>query len=140
MLLSVPREIGPLGTASRVLAGTGVVAVAVAGEGVGWWDLAAAVTLLPAIALGATYLPRARGPAATTAVAIAAVAGLGTLLTFISPVNRGAILLFIGLSMLLAAIRGDRGCELLSVANVVRGRRVSVGPLFRPVDATEARH
>ncbi len=89
---------------------------------------------------GSALLARARGPAAATAVVIAAVTGLGTLLTFVTPVDRAAIFVFIGLSMLLAAIRGDSGCELLTVPNMIRRRRDTVWcPVYTPIDAVEAK-
>ncbi len=43
--------------------------------------------------------------------------------------------------MLLAAIRGTGGCELLAVPNIVHRRRETVWcPLCSPIDAVEANH
>jgi hypothetical protein len=49
-----------------------------------------------------------------------------------------AALLFYGSSMLLAARRGDRGCEVLAISNWMLGRDDQIGCLlFGPVDHLE---
>jgi hypothetical protein len=49
-----------------------------------------------------------------------------------------AALLFFGSSMLLAAIRGYAGCEVLAISNWLLGRDDQVGcALFKPVDSIE---
>lgn len=66
------------------------------------------------------------------------IAGLGTALTYVTPVNRVAIFVFIGASMLLAAARGYDGCELLAVPNLVLRRRNAIWcPIYTPIDAAE---
>ena len=51
-----------------------------------------------------------------------------------------ATLYFYGASMLLAAVRGYGGCEVLAVSNWLLGRDDQVGCLiFSPLDALEAR-
>jgi hypothetical protein len=46
----------------------------------------------------------------------------------------------LGLSMLLAAARGDGGCELLAFPNALKRRRDSIGCIiFTPIDRAEAR-
>ena len=144
MPLSHDRAIRPIGTASRAVIGTAMIVMAFAYRigwwdvAAGWWDVAAALTALPAVALIAAVLTRAARPPVGTAAVISAVVGLGTLLTFISPVDRPAIFLYLGVSMVLAALRGDAGCELLSVPNPVRGRRTEVWcPVFTPIDLAE---
>ena len=140
MPLSHDRAIGPIGTASRAVLGTAMIILAVAVDGMGWSDVVAVLTALPASAITAAALARAAGPAVATAAVITAVTGLGTLLTFVSPVDRPAIVAYVGLSMLLAAIRGDAGCELLSLPNrIFRRRTSSACPLFTPIDAAESR-
>lgn len=55
-------------------------------------------------------------------------------------VTSDAALLFYGGSMLLAALRGYAGCEVLAVSNWVLGREDQVGCLvFAPVDYLEQR-
>jgi hypothetical protein len=52
-----------------------------------------------------------------------------------------AALLFYGGSMLLAAVRGYAGCEVLAVSNWLLRRDDQVGCApFGPIDAVEARH
>jgi hypothetical protein len=52
-----------------------------------------------------------------------------------------AALYFYGAAMLLAAVRGYGGCEVLAVSNWLLRRDDQVGcVLFWPVDALEARH
>jgi len=48
--------------------------------------------------------------------------------------------LFYGASMLLAAVRGDAGCEVLAVSNWLLGRDDQIGCLvFWPIDRAERR-
>lgn len=50
------RAIGPVGTAARAVLGGLVIGAAIALEGISWWDVAAVLTVLPAIAIGAAVL------------------------------------------------------------------------------------
>lgn len=53
-------------------------------------------------------------------------------------VTSGAALIFFGGSMLVAAVRGYRGCEVLAVSNWILGRNDQVGcVLFSPIDHLE---
>ena len=115
------RAIGPIGTISRVIGGAIFIAVPVAISGIDWWDVAAALVALPiatwvlAALVAAAYrrfapetlvrgLTPLSGPAC---VLIAAVVGVGIAITFVSPVDGGvAIWSFLGVSMLVAAVRG----------------------------------
>jgi len=55
-------------------------------------------------------------------------------------ITSDAALIFYGSSMLLAAVRGYRGCELLAVSNWVLGRDDQIGcVVFSPVDHLERR-
>lgn len=54
-------------------------------------------------------------------------------------VTRGAALIFFGASMLVAAFRGYRGCEVLAVSNWILRRNDQVGcVLFSPIDGLES--
>jgi hypothetical protein len=107
------REIGPVGTVSRVVAGIAAVALVV-WDGVGLWDL----------------------PAQLAAPFVAAIAARATTAVDGDVVFWG----FVGASMLLGAVRGDGGCELLAFPNAITGRRDRIGCiLFTPIDAAEAR-
>lgn len=150
------REIGPVGTASRVVGGLIAIALPIALSGIGWWDVAAALVALPLIATVAAALVIAgyerlapdalarsiqticSGP---TCVLAAIVVGAGIGLTFVTPVDGGvAIWSFLGVSMLVAALRGYAGCELLAIPNAITGRRHRIGCLiYTPIDAAEAR-
>lgn len=80
------------------------------------------------------------GPVAHVVTAIA------FLILFLTPVyapalsvTSGAALVFFGGSMLIAAIRGYKGCEILAVSNWLLGRNDQVGcVLYSPIDRLEA--
>ena len=138
------REIGPIGTASRVVVGLLAVALPIALEGLNWWDVSAWITL--AVFVSAVSRPvllafETYGSGAACVLAallVGAAAGLG-----IATPAQGDVALwgFLGLSMLLAAARGDGGCEVLAFPNTVMRRRDRVGCIiFTPIDAAEARH
>ena len=50
---------------------------------------------------------------------LALVVGIGTPLTFVSSVDGTATWIFIGLSLLIAAFRGDGGCEVVALPNAL---------------------
>lgn len=139
------RDIGRVGTLARVIGGTAFVAVPIAEHGISWWDAGGALIILPLIALGVAGLLRARqaaGAAATrghSIVVLALVIGVGSALTFITPIDGVALWAFFGVSMLLAALRGYAGCELLAIPNALTGRRDQIGCfIYTPVDTAEA--
>jgi hypothetical protein len=70
-------------------------------------------------------------------VLLAEAAALGAAV----PANlNAAVGSFLGMSMLLAAARGDSGCELTALPNAITRRRDHVGCLlFAPIDAAESR-
>lgn len=148
------REIGPIGTASRVVGGLIAIAVPIALSGIGWWDVGAALVALPVITLAVSalvtagyerYAPESlarrhsvcSGPAC---VLVAAVVGVAIALTIATPVDEVAIWSFFGASMLVAALRGYAGCEVLAIPNSITGRRDQIGcVLYTPIDAAEAK-
>jgi hypothetical protein len=149
------REIGPVGTAGRIAAGALLIVVPIVrDDALRAWDLAASVTALPLIAAVVAALVRAvfrrlapralaAGRSAWSAPGLATlglVLGVATALTFVTPANEPAIWLFLGISMLVAAVRGQAGCEVLALPNALRGGEDRVDCiLFGPVDAAEAR-
>jgi hypothetical protein len=151
---SPDREIGPIGTASRVVGGLIAIAVPIGLSGIGWWDVGAAVVALPLITLAVSavifgayrrWAPASlerrhaicSGPAC---VLSGAVIGVAIALTIATPVNEVAIWSFFGASMLVAALRGYGGCEVLAIPNAITGRRDQIGcVLYTPIDAAEAR-
>jgi hypothetical protein len=148
------REIGPIGTASRAAGGLIAIAVPIALGGIGWWDVGAALVALPLITLALSalvtagylrYAPKGlarrhsvcSGPAC---VLVAAVIAVAIALTIATPVDGVAVWSFFGVSMLVAALRGYAGCEVLAIPNAITGRRDQIGcVLYTPIDAAEAR-
>jgi hypothetical protein len=148
------REIGPIGTTSRAVGGLIAIAVPIALSGIGWWDVAAALVALPLITLAVGALVTAgyqrwapeslarrhsicSGPAC---VLVAAVVAIAIALSIATPVTEVAIWSFFGVSMLVAALHGYAGCEVLAIPNAITGRRDQIGcVLYTPIDAAEAR-
>jgi len=150
----VSRQIGPIGTAVRAIAGLAATSIAIAGHGLGAWDVAAALVGFPILASGlhfvvaSTYDRVAVGRTAsrstrtwTISVAVLAlILVIGTALTFVTPIDGGSIFLFFGASLLIVAARGDAGCEVLAVVNAISGHRDTTGCVaFAPVDSVEGR-
>ena len=148
------REIGPIGTTSRVLVGVSALGVPIALEGVTWWDVGAmvvvALVLAPAarlILLGfERYAPVARtrvlgACSPVTCSLLALLFGISAAASVATPANGDLVFWgFLGCSMLVAALRGDGGCEVLALPNAISGRRDRVGCIiFTPIDAAEAR-
>ena len=143
--MSSRRDIGRLGTLARVIGGTTFVTVPIAKHGISWWDAGGALIILPLIALGVAGLLRAgqaAGAAATRGQAIVATAlviGAGSALTFVTPIDGVAVWAFFGVSMLLTALRGYAGCELLAIPNALTGRRDQIACfVYTPIDTAEA--
>ncbi len=147
------REIGPVGTAARTIVGGYLFGSVVYVHFVlgPFWALPWIVGLiaLPAIFIAWPYLRARRNPAPMRATgpvpAVLNVAIFFALLfsflwlpaiAFMS----NAVSIFYGLSMLLAALRGYAGCEVLAFSNLLLKRDDEVGCVaFGPLDAAEAR-
>ena len=149
------RQIGPIGTASRVVGGLIAIALPIALSGLVWWDLVAALVALPLVTLVASALVTAAyerfAPEALArrhaicsgpgCVLVAAVAAVAVALAAVTPVSGVAIWSFFGVSMLVAAVRGYAGCEVLAIPNAITGRRDRIGCiLYTPIDRAEASH
>jgi hypothetical protein len=150
-----------VGTGLRITVGLLLIAAALIfdqpSRGIGWWDVAGALIVLPLLALGAAWLVNAayrRRPAmarraripwsaaqsGAAAIVISAVVASATALTFVTPVDRIAIFLFFGASMVLAAVRGYDGCEILALPNTILRRSDAVWcPIYSPIDSAERR-
>jgi hypothetical protein len=146
------RKIGPIGTTARTIVGTLLVGSAVRGHLAGPFRPAAwALGLLgfPTLLLGWQWLRARRTPTRLEATGpVANVVNLAVLLAlYLTPeyaptlaVTSDAALLFYGGSMLLAAVRGYAGCEVLAVSNWLLGRDDQIGCLaFWPIDHAERR-
>src|SRR5918996_1305738 len=115
------RETGPIGTASRIAAGL----------------ITAAYRRLAPESL-ARRNAICSGPACwLIAIMIGTAVGIDVLTPASGEV---ALWVWLGASMLLAAVRGYGGCEVLAVPNLITGRRDQIGCLlFTPIDRAEAR-
>jgi hypothetical protein len=152
--VGVSREIGPIGTAARAIAGAAAIAYAVVAHALGAWDVAAGLIAFPIVAsllhaaVAAGYDRVAMGrywsrSARTWVVSVAVLAlvlAIGIALTFVTPIDGGSIFLFFGASLLIVAARGDAGCEVLAIVNAISGHRDRTGCVaFAPVDSLEGR-
>lgn len=144
------RRIGPLGTMARVAVGLWLAGSVVLGHVAGEFRPAPWVLGLVGFPAGvmAWHRWRSRRTAARIEVTgpVAHVLNLALFLAlYATPwyapplaVTSDAALLFYGTSMLLAAVRGDAGCEVLAVSNWLLRRDDQVGCLvFAPVDHLE---
>ena len=143
------RQIGLIGTTARVIVGTWLVGSVVYGHIVRGpfrplpWMIG--LIILPVIFLTWQWARarrnpsklRAHGPIASTINIIIFFYFLlwtPPLISFM----RDAVLLFYGVSMLIAAIRGYAGCESLSISNWILKRDDQLGCLFfSPIDFAE---
>lgn len=144
------RQIGVAGTVARVVVGGALLGSVVYGHLAGDFRPAPWVLGLvgfPALLLGWQWLRSRRTHARFEATGpVAHVLNIAVFLAlyltpFYAPalsVTSDAALLFYGASMLLAAIRGYAGCEVLAFSNSLLGRDDQIGCLvFAPVDFVE---
>ena len=149
------REIGPVGTSTRVVAGTVAIVVPIASSGIGWWELAALdafVLLATAVARlvlagYARYAPEAFASrhaiwSAPACSLIAILFALSFALSALTPADGDVVFwVWLGASMVLAGAAGYGGCEVLAFPNAFTGRRDRIGCIvFTPIDVAEARY
>jgi hypothetical protein len=139
------RRIGPIGTTTHVLAAAGLLYLALfdgTSWGLEWYDAAVGLGALPAAVIAFGLLARRyvsgpvrfTGSAGTTANCLVLV-GLA-----VDPYTAGGAALFYGTTLLVAAWRGQPGCEATVLSNSILGRDDQIGcPLFSPIDEAEAR-
>ena len=132
------RRIGPRGTAARVLVGTAMIATA-ALFGVGLFDVVLALVVFPiAVALFVAIRGRSAAPLRFTGPVGHCLNCAMILAAFIFATD--AALLFYGVSMLVAAVRGSGGCELFAVSNWLWRRDDEIAcPFLWPIDRAEPR-
>jgi hypothetical protein len=154
------RQIGSVGTMARVVLGLLLLAYGLVGgqvsvihgvvrTGFEPVSVAVGVVAFPAVLLAWQWLRirrdptrfQATGPVAT---AINIIVFLALVLTpsYARPLTftSAAALVFYGASMLLAALRGYGGCEVLAVSNWILGRDDQIGCLvLSPIDSAERR-
>ncbi len=140
------RRIGRVGTVSRVIVGLGLLYLAFTHGGLSWkltWhDAVLGLIAFPAVMVAtglaarrfagrAVHFTGPLGLAVNTAVIVTLLANRYT---------AGAAELFYGVTLLVAAWRGQPGCEATVLSNLLLGRDDQIGcPTFTPIDALEAR-
>lgn len=144
------RRIGPLGSAARAVVGLALLADVVYGHLAGPfrpgpWVLGLAG--LPAVSVASHWWYARRRPGRVEATGpLAHVVNVGGffVLYLMPDVGPGlwaasdAALVFYGASLVLAAVRGYAGCEVLAVSNWLLRRDDQVGcALFAPIDHLE---
>ena len=148
------REIGPIGTAARLLGAAVAIGLPLALGQFNAWDLLVGLVGLPLLATAGFETVRAAyeryvpgGIASQSGICtgaacwlLAIVVGAVIPLDVLTSVTFTSFWLWIGASLVLAAVRGYGGCEILAFPNVLTGRRDRVGCIaFTPIDRAEAR-
>jgi hypothetical protein len=140
------RRIGPIGTASRVLVGLGLLYLAGGAGGLSWeiewYDLLVLVALLAImLAVGLLARQRAAEPIRLTGSLWVCLNCVVILALVLNPYTAGGALLFYGSTLLIAAWRRQPGCEATVLPNLILRRDDQIGcPTFSPIDAAESRH
>ncbi len=151
----IGRQLGAIGSAARIAGGLAAVVVPIAISGITWWDIGTALLLLPLAATLAAVVTSAalrarsadgdrRGgiePWVRSSVGLIAAVAVGVAATFVTPLDGSvAIWAFIGVSLLVATLRGDAGCEAVAIPNAIAGRKDPTGcVLYSPLNAIERR-
>jgi hypothetical protein len=140
------RRIGPLGTASRVAVALGLLLLAGWDGGLSWqiewYEPLVGLVALPAITVAAGRLAGrySAGPIRLTGLLAICINCLVIVALVANPYTAGGALLFYGVTLLVAAWRGQPGCETTVLSNLVLRRDAQIGcPTFTPIDAAEAR-
>jgi hypothetical protein len=140
------RRIGPVATASRTVVGLALLYLAGGAGGLSWsiewWDPLVGLVGLPAISVGLGLAARryADGPVRLMGPLAICINCLVIVVLVVNPYTGPGALLFYGATLLLAAWRGQPGCEATVPSNFILGRDDQIGcPTFAPVDAWEAR-
>lgn len=151
------REIGPLGTLARALAGIAALLIAVLMSAFSVWNLIAGLVVLPAVAILALRFfgsrpgsstaagpPSRRSPVIvgrpwTECALLALVTVLVVAVSFVTPITEGAIWIWLGASFLLSTFLGFVGCEMVALPNLLTGRQHRLPCfLFSSIDRAEA--
>ena len=148
------REIGPIGTAARLIGAAAALTVPALVDEFSRWDLLVGLVGLPLLATAGFEAVRAGyeryvpgGIASQTGTCTGAACWLIAIvlaplipLAALTPVTSTSLWTWIGGSLVLAAVRGYGGCEILAFPNALTGRRDQVGCIvFTPIDRAEAR-
>lgn len=139
------RRIGPIGTTLRIVVGLGLLYLAAGASGLSWqgeWhDALLGLVALPAImvTLGLAARRYIAGPVRFTGPLGIAVNCAVIVALVSNPYTGGGATLFYAATLLVAAWRGQPGCEATVISNLILGRDDQVGcPTFTPIDELEA--
>jgi hypothetical protein len=139
------RRIGPIGTTTRLVVAAGLLYLAFfdgMSWGLEWYDVAVGLGALPAAVIAFGFVARhyASGPVRLTGSAGTTANCLLLVALAVNPYTAGGAALFYGATLLVAAWRGQPGCEATVVSNAIFRRDDQIGcPLFSPIDEGEAR-
>jgi hypothetical protein len=139
------RRIGPIGTAVRVAGGLGLIYLAGANGlswDLEWYDPIIGLAVLPAVMLAAGLVARHRktGPLRLTGPMWTCLHCVVIVALVANPYTGGGAALFYGATMLIAAWRGQPGCEITVIPNVILRRDDQIGcPTLSLIDEADAR-
>jgi hypothetical protein len=139
------RGIGPVGTAARLLVGALLLGSVVQGHlarGPHLSSWALGLVGFPSLVLALQWLRTRRTPTPLEATGpVSHALNLAVFFTlYLMEATSDAALIFYGTSMLLAALRGYAGCEVLAMSNWLLRRDDQIGcAVFWPVDYLERR-
>jgi hypothetical protein len=144
-MASRTRAIGPIGTGLRLLGGLALLYIAGGAEGLWGWavepnDAVLGLLVFPGIMFFVALAARHYGIAALHYTGVLAHAvNIVLIVALISnPYTGGGATIFYATAMLVAAWRGQPGCEGTAVSNWILGRDDQIGcPVFSPVDQAE---
>jgi len=146
------RDVGPIGTAARLIVGLLLVGLIVYGQLSSSGHLTPITWVpgligFPALVLAWHFWRIRRNPARfsdTSALSFVLSLALPVALYltgwFVPPLwfTSDATLIFVGSSLLLAALRGDAGCEFLALSNWLLRRSDQMAcAIFTPIDSLE---
>ena len=145
------REIGPIGTVSRLVVALFLLYIALIDGppladglewGMRWYDVVVGAVALPAIMLGFGLAARRYAPGDFRFMGVAGTLLNGAVLVALAnPYTGGGAALFYGATILIAATRGQAGCEGTVLSNWILDRNDQIGcPAFTPIDIAEARY
>jgi hypothetical protein len=104
-----------------------------------WDDLFIGIIALPLamVVVQLTWNQIKNGPIKATGRMGFIINIIGTIFLFYTPLHH-AMWFYLGFSLLVAAVRGYAGCEVMAISNWVTGRNDQVGcVIFSPLDAIE---
>lgn len=145
------RAIGPVGTVARTVVGAALLADVITGHASGGWrplPWLLALVLFPVSLVTMQWVRARRGaPRLQATGPVGHVLNIAVFMAlYLTPwyapafqATSDAALIFYGGSMLLAALRGYAGCEVLALSNWLLRRDDQVGcVVFAPVDMVES--